>query len=167
MPARRSGAAVIVHTDRHELAARCFSSAPSFRDRFLQAKAVIRSCSRADMLYTMDDTTVVVLHPDDTQLAAPIAVQVTIKADRPASTDDVAAFFHAQREVSNLVTRVITAHLQHPLPSPMCFQGESYVLTAKHAAWTFGSERVRFSWGPEEIKPGREKWTFIFASLKP
>ena len=32
------------------------------------------------MLYTLNDTAIVVLQPEDTSLAAPIAVQVTIKS---------------------------------------------------------------------------------------
>ncbi|KAH9933828.1 uncharacterized protein B0H18DRAFT_1115195 [Fomitopsis serialis] len=108
----------------------------------------------------------VVLHPEDTDLVVPTTVQVTVKADGRTSTDALAAFFYAQREVSDIVTRIVTAHLHNRLPSPMFLEGDGYVLTAKHTAWTFGNERVKFSWGTEEIQPGIDKWTFLFASIK-
>lgn len=85
----------------------------------------------------------------------------------------------------DVVSRIITAHLQRPLPSPMRLDGEGYVLTAsecaysdslpmglnvastEHTAWTFGREKVKFFWGEEAIVPCRDKWTFCFASLTP
>ncbi|KAI0724974.1 hypothetical protein C8Q72DRAFT_786397, partial [Fomitopsis betulina] len=65
----------------------------------------------------------------------------------------------------DIVSRIITAHLQHPLPSPMRLDGEGYILTAKHTPWTFGREKVKFFWGEESILPCRDKWSFFFASL--
>ena len=81
------------------------------------------------------------------------------------------------------MSRIITAHLQHPLPSPMRLGGEGYVLTAseraysdyvpmvlnclsaEHTSWTFGREKVKFFLGEEVIVPCKDKWSFFFASL--
>ena len=67
--------------------------------------------------------------------------------------------------MQDVVTRIITAHLQHPLPPSIRLDGEGYALTAserayshffshginvssaEHTLWTFGREKVKFFQG--------------------
>ncbi|PCH39453.1 hypothetical protein WOLCODRAFT_167970 [Wolfiporia cocos MD-104 SS10] len=118
--------------------------------------------SVASVLLSMNDTTLVFLHPEDALVPSPTVVQVTIKSDGPETVDSIAAFYMAQHEVSDLVTRIITAHLHAPIPPLAMFKGNSYTLVAKHAYWRYGLENLHFMWGKENVQACKDKWTFVF-----
>ncbi|KAI0764550.1 hypothetical protein BD413DRAFT_167856 [Trametes elegans] len=103
-------------------------------------------------LFPLNDTVVMCL--------APYVVQVSCKAERAESIDTITTFYLAQHELSELVLRIITAHLENPLPSHLTFDSELYVLHARWAPWNFG-KTVVFKWGGEALISCDHKWTFI------
>ncbi|OBZ67414.1 hypothetical protein A0H81_12545 [Grifola frondosa] len=113
------------------------------------------------LLLPLNDTVVLFLHPDDTQLSAPHVVQVTIKSDLPETVNIIAAFYLVHHDITDLVNRIVTAHLQNPLPSFMIFEDSRYTLQATHTKWPFG-KTIAFSWGEDTIMACEDKWTFVF-----
>ncbi|KZT02986.1 uncharacterized protein LAESUDRAFT_814974 [Laetiporus sulphureus 93-53] len=112
-------------------------------------------------LFPLNDTVLVFLHPDDTLLPSPIVVQVSVKIEGPERVESIAAYFNAQRDIADLVKRVITAHLREPLPRPVVFEGDAYTLAARCVRWTYG-KKVKLAWGEEDVLAGDDKWVFVF-----
>jgi len=117
----------------------------------------------ADTILPLNDTVVVFLHPEDTLLSHPHVVQVTIKTDGTYTSHATrAAFRAAQKEISTLIVKIVTAHLHDPLPPFFILEEDRYTLVARHRKWPFGREKLKFSWGGEKIYACEDKWSFVF-----
>jgi len=115
------------------------------------------------LLFRINDTAIILLHPGSAHISTPTVVQVTVRVQ---TRDDTMAFFDAQHEVSDLILRLVYSHLQDPIPSPILFEGSGYTLVAEHARWKFGTEKLEFSWGGQHLSKCKDKWVFSFNSLR-
>ncbi|EIW55350.1 uncharacterized protein TRAVEDRAFT_131346, partial [Trametes versicolor FP-101664 SS1] len=67
--------------------------------------------------------------------------------------------------IQELVLRLVGAHLEDHIPSPLTFEGEYYTLHAMHAPWSFG-KKVAFMWGDDHLETCEDKWTFVFEAKR-
>lgn len=84
-------------------------------------------------LLQLNDTQLIFLHPEDTGLPEPYVVQVTIKSDpsnRPPNVAALTTFFLAQHDITELIVRVINAHILSSFPPYVVFEDEKYSLAA-------------------------------------
>ncbi|KAI0367701.1 hypothetical protein BV20DRAFT_546318 [Pilatotrama ljubarskyi] len=106
--------------------------------------------------------TIVVCTGNDT----PHAVQISCKAERPDDIETISTYYLVQYELTDLIIRLVEAHIEAPVPSSLVFEGERYVLLATaHAPWDFG-KRVGFFWGHERLEACKDKWTFHFQAKR-
>ncbi|KAI0346381.1 hypothetical protein BDW22DRAFT_748026 [Trametopsis cervina] len=105
----------------------------------------------ADLL-RMNTSRILFLHPDETGLGSPHAVQITIVGD---STQK-------QNVETDLITKLAILHLQDPLPQSFTVEGRDYTLLAGRKEWPFGKSNIYATWGDEEVVPCDEKWKFVF-----
>ncbi|KAI0350909.1 hypothetical protein OH77DRAFT_1000217 [Trametes cingulata] len=93
------------------------------------------------------------------------AVQISCKAEGANDIDTIGTYYLVQQELSDLILRIVGAHILAPVPSSLVFEGERYMLLATNTPWHFG-KKVAFFWGTERLKVCKDKWTFHFRTKR-
>ncbi|KAI0075520.1 hypothetical protein K474DRAFT_1708948 [Panus rudis PR-1116 ss-1] len=117
--------------------------------------------SPSRFLLPLNDTVVVFVHPRDTGTTSPHVVQITIKSKREPDVGLLSAYFLEQHDITELVLKVVSEHIDKSFPPYVVFEGSRYSLIATRRRWTYGQD-VYFLWGNEPITPCQYKWTFLF-----
>ncbi|PIL23626.1 hypothetical protein GSI_14939 [Ganoderma sinense ZZ0214-1] len=99
------------------------------------------------------------------ETAVPHVVQITVKTDRPHAIDTITTYYLVRHDLSDLILRLVTAHMEQPVQDDLVFEGLRYTIQARKSPWTFG-QKVAFRWGNERVKASEYKWTFWFR-MKP
>ncbi|KAI0676585.1 hypothetical protein C8Q78DRAFT_987203 [Trametes maxima] len=114
----------------------------------------------------LNDTIVVCIGGGDNQASnPPSVVQISCKTERPEDVETITTYFLVQHELSELALRLVNAHLEQSVPESLTFEGDLYIVDAKHTPWTFGKE-VAFLWGDRRLEACEDKWTFWFKIKK-
>ncbi|TDL23969.1 hypothetical protein BD410DRAFT_786668 [Rickenella mellea] len=118
-------------------------------------------------LLSLNESTLVFLPPHTIGSDLPKVAQVSVYAEgRGSLVESIASYFHVQRQISDLVMRVVCAHQVQPLRTPVNFEGNGYTVVANTKQWVYG-ETLRLKWGDEVVEPCQEKWTFTFVRKDP
>ncbi|KAI0087427.1 hypothetical protein BDY19DRAFT_955738 [Irpex rosettiformis] len=115
-------------------------------------------------LLPMGDSRTLFLHKDDTGLGHHCAVQVSVfpSESQKRNVETSITYALAQRELSELVTKLVTLHVRHSLPESFTISYKNWSLNASRKEWSFGKRNFKASWGIEPIIPSGEKWKFVF-----
>ncbi|EJF57804.1 hypothetical protein DICSQDRAFT_68489 [Dichomitus squalens LYAD-421 SS1] len=113
------------------------------------------------VLFPLNDTIVVFLHQDDTRSRGSHVVQITVKAERPQAIDTITTYYLVRHDLSDLILRLVTAHLEQPVQDDIVFDDPRYTIHAHRDAWTFGRQ-LSFYWGDDRLEAAEDKWTFWF-----
>ncbi|CAL1699761.1 unnamed protein product [Somion occarium] len=84
----------------------------------------------ARFLLPLNDTTVVFLPPDDTGLPTPYAAQITVKTERRPNVGILSTHFLVQHEITDLILKIVSAHIHESFPPYAVFDGAQYTLFA-------------------------------------
>ncbi|KAI1784856.1 hypothetical protein LXA43DRAFT_174962 [Ganoderma leucocontextum] len=107
------------------------------------------------VLFPLNDTIVVFFHRDDTQTPMSHVAQITVKTDRPHAIDTITTYYLVRHDLSDLILRLVTTHLEQPVQDDLVFEGLRYTIHARRSPWSFG-QRVVFAGETRGWKPQLE-----------